>query len=212
MIILYISNINRERDRVTIVYYIVLRALQYSNDRLLYSRIERQSHCLPSVSSTSADISLMPRNIQHAAISIIAYGERERGAHLAVSHKRSPFSQSQPKSREYRRRFPVERIYRRIGSYLSRRQLEKREKQFNYNDVRIQRVRTHATKVTERRLYTKEEGSPKNIVGGKGQGYRKKKEGKKKIKKETPYRRMHTFDKYIWPIYYILVGDYIFPG
>lgn len=74
---------------------------------------------------------------------------------------------------------------------MSRRQLEKREKQFNYNDVRIQRVRTHATKVTERRLYTKEEGSPKNIVGGKGQGYRKKKEGKKNQKGNPVQKNAH---------------------
>lgn len=72
-------------------------------------------------------------------------------------------------------------------------------------------MRTHATKVTERRLYTKEEDSPKNIVGG-GAGVQEEEGGEKKIKKETPYRRTHTFNKYIWPIYYILVGDYIFPG
>lgn len=74
---------------------------------------------------------------------------------------------------------------------MSRRQLEKREKQFNYNDVRIQRVRTHATKVTERRLYTKEEGSPKNIVGGGGRGTGRRRREKKNQKGNPVQKNAH---------------------
>lgn len=95
---------------------------------------------------------------------------------------------------------------------MSRRQLEKREKQFNYNDVRIQRVRTHATKVTERRLYTKEEGSPKNTVGGGGTGVQEEEGGKKKSKRKPRTEECtHSISIYGLSIIYWLVIIY-FPA